>query len=153
MGVGGGRDGGDGVGFNQFCSRETSLISPDAAPNRIKIQECARERERERERRERERERERMEESKSFTVSVFFFLNAVNTEHHIKWLGSKSMIVALLTHCILNRLSHTIYWKDPISILGTFGYEIYIFLEKNGQIIWSALFANYPLRGLQTTNC
>ena len=37
-----------------------------------------------------------------------------------------------LTHSILNRRSHTIYWKTPISILGTFGYEIYIFLEKNG---------------------
>ena len=24
-----------------------------------------------------------------------------------------------LTHYILNRLSHTIYWKSPISILGT----------------------------------
>ena len=30
----------------------------------------------------------------------------------------------LLTHCILNRISHTIYWKSPISILGTSGYEI-----------------------------
>ena len=38
----------------------------------------------------------------------------------------------VLTHCILNRLSHTIYWKSPISILGTSHYEIYIFLEKNG---------------------
>ena len=37
-----------------------------------------------------------------------------------------------LTHCILNRFSHTIYWKSPISILGTSGHEIYIFLEKNG---------------------
>ena len=37
-----------------------------------------------------------------------------------------------LTHCILNRLSHTIYWKSPIPILGTYSYEIYIFLEKNG---------------------
>ena len=35
-----------------------------------------------------------------------------------------------LTHCILNRLSHTIYRKSPILILGTPGYEIYIFLEK-----------------------
>ena len=66
-----------------------------------------------------------------------------------------------LTHCILNRLSHTIYWKSPISILGTASYEIYIFLEKKGSTIckqwrpwsdatfwgiWSgsALFANYP---------
>ena len=37
-----------------------------------------------------------------------------------------------LTHCVRNRLSHTIYWKSPISILGTPGFEIYIFLEKNG---------------------
>ena len=29
-----------------------------------------------------------------------------------------------LTHCILNRFSHTIYWKSPVSILGTSGYEI-----------------------------
>ena len=73
-----------------------------------------------------------------------------------------------LTNCILNRLSHTIYWKCPISILGTSGYEIYIFLEKNGQTIckqwrtwsdatfcgiWSgsALFAKYPFTGLPTT--
>ena len=41
-------------------------------------------------------------------------------------------ISGALTHCILNRLSHTIYWKSPISILGTSGYEILIFLEKNG---------------------
>ena len=37
-----------------------------------------------------------------------------------------------LTHCILNKLAHTLYWKSPISILGMSGYEIYIFLEKNG---------------------
>ena len=76
--------------------------------------------------------------------------------------------IKLLTHCILNRLSHTIYWKSLISILGTSGYEIYIFLEKNGLTIckqwrpwsdvafcgvWSesALFANYPFTGLPTT--
>ena len=35
-----------------------------------------------------------------------------------------------LTHCIRNRPSHTIYWKTPISILGTSGYEIYIFLAE-----------------------
>ena len=39
---------------------------------------------------------------------------------------------ASLTHCRWNRLSHTIYWKTQISILGMSGYEIYIFLEKNG---------------------
>ena len=34
------------------------------------------------------------------------------------------MTYLLLTHCILNRLSHTVYWKSPISNLGTPGYEI-----------------------------
>ena len=29
-----------------------------------------------------------------------------------------------LTHCILNRTFHTIYWKSPILILGMYGYEI-----------------------------
>ena len=38
---------------------------------------------------------------------------------------------AMLTHCILNRRSHSVYWKSPNSILGTSGYEIYIFREKN----------------------
>ena len=37
-----------------------------------------------------------------------------------------------ITHFRLNRLSHTIDWKSPMSILGTSGYEIYILLEKNG---------------------
>ena len=32
----------------------------------------------------------------------------------------------VLTHCRLNRLSHTINWKSQISILGTAGYGIYI---------------------------
>ena len=41
------------------------------------------------------------------------------------------------SHCRLNRLSHTIYWKSPISILGTSSCEIYIFLKK--KVI---LFAN-----------
>ena len=29
-----------------------------------------------------------------------------------------------LTHCRLNELTHTIYWKSPISILGRSGYEV-----------------------------
>ena len=37
-----------------------------------------------------------------------------------------------LNYSILNRLSLTIYWKSPIAVLGMSGYEIYIFLEKNG---------------------
>ena len=41
-----------------------------------------------------------------------------------------------LTHCILNRLSHTIYWKSPISVLGMSGCEVY-FLRKKAK-----LFAN-----------
>ena len=44
-----------------------------------------------------------------------------------KMMGIYLMYLATLTHCILNRLSHTISWKSPISILGTSGYEIYIF--------------------------
>ena len=32
----------------------------------------------------------------------------------------------------MNKLSHTIYWKSPIWILGMSSYEIYIFLEKKG---------------------
>ena len=43
-----------------------------------------------------------------------------------------SALDKILTHCIRNRFSHTMYWKNPISILGTPGYEIYIFIEKNG---------------------
>ena len=42
------------------------------------------------------------------------------------------ILLGALTHCRRNRLSHTIYWKTPISILGTSSYEIYIFLEKKG---------------------
>ena len=38
--------------------------------------------------------------------------------------------VHVLIHFILNKLSHTIYWKSPISVLGMSGYEIYIFREK-----------------------
>ena len=76
--------------------------------------------------------------------------------------------LSALTPCRLKRLSHTIYWKIPISILGTSGYEIYIFLDKNGLTIckqwrplsdaafcsvWSgsALFASYSFTGLPTT--
>ena len=51
-----------------------------------------------------------------------------------KYLDKKTCY-GYLTHCILNRLSHTIYWKSPISIFGAPSYEIYIFLEKNGKTI------------------
>ena len=83
---------------------------------------------------------------------------------HLAYMNELLKCHASLTHCILNRLSHTIYWKSPISSLGTSGYEIYIFLEKNGETIckqwrpwsddvWSgsALFAKYPFMGLPTT--
>ena len=46
--------------------------------------------------------------------------------------GFSRTMVNWLAHCRLNRLSHTIYWKSPILILGVSSYEIYIFLEKNG---------------------
>ena len=42
---------------------------------------------------------------------------------------------SIFTHCILNRLSHIIYWKSPVSILGTSGYVIYIFLEKIAKLL------------------
>ena len=42
-----------------------------------------------------------------------------------------SHIVAHLSHCRLNRLSHTVYWKSPISVLCASGYEIKILPEKN----------------------
>ena len=51
---------------------------------------------------------------------------------------AKTRSIAHLSHCILNRLSLTIYWKSPISILITPGSEIYIFLEKK----MAKLFAN-----------
>ena len=38
----------------------------------------------------------------------------------------------LLTHCRLNELPHTIYWKILILIFGMSGYVIKIILEKNG---------------------
>ena len=50
---------------------------------------------------------------------------------------SKKLNRSILTHCRLNRLSHTIYWKSSVSILGTAGYEVYIFLKKKAK-----LFAN-----------
>ena len=48
---------------------------------------------------------------------------------------SAAVLLSALTHYILNRLSHTLYWKSPISVLGTSGYEIYRFLEKNALTI------------------
>ena len=57
----------------------------------------------------------------------------------------------ILPHCIRNRFSDTMYWKDPISILGTSGYEIDIFLEKIAKLFANsgdpgfALIANYPI--------
>ena len=48
------------------------------------------------------------------------------------------VIICILTHCILNRHSHTMNWKGPISIVGTSGCETYIFLKKK----MTKLFAN-----------
>ena len=47
------------------------------------------------------------------------------------------MTAGLFNLFILNRLSHTMYWKSQISILGMSGYLMYIFLEKKAK-----LFAN-----------
>ena len=46
------------------------------------------------------------------------------------WFPSRKyvhMFYPLKLHCILNRLSHIIYWKSPISILGRSGYEIFTY--------------------------
>ena len=49
----------------------------------------------------------------------------------IKWTCSNVRTCSKkLTHCILNKLSHTIYWKSPISILGMSSHEIHIPREK-----------------------
>ena len=61
---------------------------------------------------------------------LFFDFDQIDTRLHD--LSRSCISDTFLTHCVWNRLSHTIYWKSPISILGTPGYEIYIFLEKNG---------------------
>ena len=43
-----------------------------------------------------------------------------------------------LTHFTLNQsISHTIYWKRPISILSMSGYVIYVFLEKMAKLFAS----------------
>ena len=35
-----------------------------------------------------------------------------------------------LTHCRLNRLPHTTYWKSPFSILDMSGYEMYVHIPR-----------------------
>ena len=73
----------------------------------------------------------KLQQLTELTVVQIFRINMVDyTVQIIHSLNGDSE--DLLTHCIQNRLSHTIYWKCPISILGMSGYEIYIFLEKNG---------------------
>ena len=51
----------------------------------------------------------------------------------------------IVTHCTLNRLPHTVYWQNPVSILGTSSYEIEIFIEKNGSTICKQGFAFYSV--------
>ena len=68
-------------------------------------------------------------------------------------------IMKTWTHCRLNELSHTIYWKILISILGMPGIhkkktvELFAISEDPDQTVCSesALFASYPFRDLQTT--
>ena len=59
-----------------------------------------------------------------------FSCKQVDVPEHVLYFFPVRLIVHCLTHCILNRLSHMIYWKSPIWVLGTLGYESYIFLEK-----------------------
>ena len=50
-----------------------------------------------------------------------------------RWVRPQSLTLSalsFLTHCILNRLSHIIYWKSSISILGTSGWDVHIPREK-----------------------
>ena len=69
-------------------------------------------------------------------LSVFFLLllkkKQPKKQHFTHFFKVLTVLDFFKTHCILNRISHTIYWKSPISVLGTSGYEIYIFLQKNG---------------------
>ena len=54
-------------------------------------------------------------------------VSIVNLNHFIMIMTAYNLI-----HFRLNKLPHTIYWKSPISILSMSGYELQIFLEKNG---------------------
>ena len=54
----------------------------------------------------------------------FLTLRLILVRKCIYYYSGISMAGYLLTHCRLNRLSRTIYWKSPISILGTSGYDI-----------------------------
>ena len=81
------------------------------------------------------------------------------------WPATALITTCLLTHFILNRLSHTIYWKSPISILGMSGYIVYIFLEKKTKLfansgdpdqmprhlIWVCTVCQLPFSGIQKT--
>ena len=102
------------------------------------------------------------------------YLNRFNDPKRHKitalWWSTGRLLTATtppLTHYRLNKLSNTIYWST-FSILGMSGYIMWIFLKKNGWTIckqwrpWSdaafrgvlsgsALFASYPLRGLQSS--
>ena len=87
------------------------------------------------------------------------------SEHRCAASQEPLLFAYALTHCILNRLSHTIYWKSSISILGTPGYEIYIFLEKKWlnylqtvktlsilrRLIWVCTVCQLPFYGFPTT--
>ena len=101
-------------------------------------------------------------------IQHFFLTNQEGVKGVVQIWGQIWKGAPILIHCIRNRLSHTIYWKSPISILGKPSYEIYIFLEKNGLTIckqqkpwsdaafcsiWSvsALFVKCPFTGLPTT--
>ena len=48
-----------------------------------------------------------------------------------KWQKIYHVYTVLLTHCRLNEISHTIYWKLLILILGISGSVIYILEASN----------------------
>ena len=61
-------------------------------------------------------------------INTTLYKSHVPAGMELYYRGDVSLILAAeqthLIYCRLKRLSHTIYWKSPISILGTSGYEI-----------------------------
>ena len=60
--------------------------------------------------------------SKSHLLIVGWRIIKANSNCNV--VGYGDVVVSVLTHCRLNELPHTIYWKSPFSVLGRWGYEI-----------------------------
>ena len=59
-----------------------------------------------------------------FHDAAHIFYSVISLYKLVRLLRLVLAFIAHLTHCRLNRLPHTIYWKSPISILGMSVYEI-----------------------------